>query len=69
MKAKLFSVVNSGRMIDHHHKLKREEFRLARRYFHSKHSQAVTQDAQRGCTISALNIFKTRMSKALSNLA
>lgn len=69
MKAMLFSVVNSGRMIDHHHKLKREEFRLARRNFHSKHSQAVTQDAQRRCTISALGIFKIKMDKALSNLA
>lgn len=69
MKTRLFSVIHSGRMIDHRHKLKREKFRLARRNFHSKHSQAVTQDAQRGCTISALGIFKTKVDKALNNLA
>lgn len=67
MEARLFSVVHGGRMGDNCHKLKRG-FRLARRNFHSKDSQAVAKVAQRDCRVSALGIFKTQMEKALSNL-
>lgn len=43
MEARLFSTVRGGGMRDNHHKLKREKYRLTKRNFHSKDSQAVVQ--------------------------
>jgi len=68
MEARLFSVVHGRRMTDNCHKLKREKFRLARRNFHCKGSQAVAKVAQRGCRVSALGVFKTQVEIAPSNL-